>query len=119
MYVHLGGFMDILDLQPPTIEWRVYRNDTSTLSIAVVDKDENAIDLTDWTFTGQVREFPLSPTPITSLSIAKNTNILVCVLNTANLEKINHFDIQGTEAASGKISTIIKGTIFVEEDVTR
>jgi hypothetical protein len=55
MYIHLGGFMDILNLQPPTIEWRVYRNDAAPMTVLLADSDGNALDLTDWDFESKVR----------------------------------------------------------------
>lgn len=111
--------METLDLQPPVLEWRVYRNDTTTMSLVLVDSTDAALDLTDWTFTGKVREFPTSATVLATMSITKNENILVIALSTVDLEGINYFDIQGTNATTSAVSTIVRGQIFVEEDVTR
>jgi len=111
--------MDILDLQPPTIEWRVYRNDTSPMTVLLADADGNALDLDDWTFEGKVREYPADASEITTLAIVKNGNVLTVELDTENLTLISYFDIQGTNTVNAKVSTVLRGQIFVEEDITR
>lgn len=111
--------MEILDLQPPTIEWRVYRNDTSPMTLLLSDTDGNALDLTDWDFDGKVREYPLDAASITTLAIVKNENVLTIELDTENLPMISYFDIQGTNSVNSKVSTVLRGQIFVEEDITR
>lgn len=111
--------MDILDLQPPTVEWRVYRNDSAAMTVLLADTDGNALDLDDWTFEGDVREYPLDANPIETLSIVKNENVLTIAVDTTDLTSICFFDIQGTNAVNNKVSTVLRGQIFVEEDVTR
>lgn len=111
--------MDILDLQPPTVEWRVYRNDAAPMTILLADSDGNALDLTDWTFESLVREYPTDGAAITEISIVKNENILTLALDTTNLPLISYFDIQGLNTVNNKINTVLRGQIFVEEDVTR
>ncbi len=111
--------MDILNVQPPTIEWRGYRNDTTTLTVVLTDSNGAALDLTDWNFESKVREFPSSAEPITEMSIVKNANTLTLALDTADLTMISYFDIQGTNSVNDKISTVLRGQIFVEEDITR
>jgi len=111
--------MEILNLQPPTIEWRVYRNDTSPMTVLLSDSEGNALDLTDWDFDGKVREYPLDAAVITTLAIVKNENILTIELDTANLPMISFFDIQGTNSVNAKVSTVLRGQIFIEEDITR
>jgi hypothetical protein len=111
--------MEILDLQPPTIEWRVYRNDAAPMTLLLSDSDGQSLDLTDWEFEGKVREYPLDAAVITTLSIVKNGNVLTIELNTANLPMISYFDIEGVNQVNNKISTVLRGQIFVEEDITR
>jgi hypothetical protein len=111
--------MEILNLQPPTIEWRVYRNDTAPMTLLLSDTDGNALDLTDWDFEGKVREYPLDAAVVTTLNIVKNENILTIELDTADLPMISYFDIQGTNSVNSKVSTVLRGQIFVEEDITR
>jgi hypothetical protein len=111
--------MDILNVQPATIEWRVYRNDTTNLTVVLTDSEGAAVDLTDWDFASKVREFPESQSVITEMTITKNENVLTLLLDTENLTNISYFDIQGTNSVNNKISTVLRGQIFVEEDITR
>ena len=111
--------METLNLQPPTIEWRVYRNDNAIMTIVLVDSNSAPIDLTDWDFDGVVREFPADAAELSTLQIVKNENILTIALDTSDLTLVSYFDIQGTNSTTSTISTVIRGQIFVEEDVTR
>jgi len=111
--------MDILDLQPPTIEWRVYRQDSTVLTVLLQDSAGEAIDLTDWEFEAKVREFPTDGEVVTAMSVIKNENTLTLGLDTVNLPIVSYFDIQGTNTVNDKISTVLRGQIFVEEDITR
>lgn len=111
--------METLNLQPPTMEWRVYRNDNAVMTLVLVDSQEAALDLTGWDFTGLVREYPTDVTELSELSIVKNENVLTVGLDTSNLTNIAYFDIQGSYNEGDKISTVIRGQISVEEDVTR
>ncbi len=111
--------METLNLQPPTIEWRVYRNDNANMTLVLVDSNDAPIDLTDWTFEGKVREFPADATELSDLQIIKNENTLTIALDTSDLTLISYFDIQGTNSTTSTVSTVIRGQIFVEEDVTR
>lgn len=111
--------MDIVDLQPPTIEWRVYRNDSAPMTILLADSNGNALDLEDWDFDGKVREYPLDSAVVTTLAIVKNENVLTIELDTADLPMISYFDIQGTNTENNKVNTVLRGQIFIEEDVTR
>ena len=111
--------METLNLQPPTIEWRVYRNDNAVMTLALVDSNDAALDLTDWDFDGKVREFPADATELSTLTIVKNENILTIALDTADLTLVSYFDIEGINSITSTVSTVIRGQIFVEEDVTR
>jgi hypothetical protein len=111
--------MQTLNSQPDSMDWRVYRNDSTALTLVLVDTEDNPLDLTDWTFTGQVRQFPTNTTVLDSMEIVKNANILTIGLDTTNLDVMNFFDIQGVNGTTEKISTILTGTIYLEEDVTR
>jgi hypothetical protein len=111
--------METLNLQPPTVEWLTYRNDTTEMTILLVDENDVALDLTDWTFTGKVREYPSDTTVLETLTITKNENALTIVLDNSDLPLTSYFDIQGTNSSTNKVSTVLKGRIAVEEDVTR
>ncbi len=44
--------MEALNLQPPTIEWLVYRNDSAPMTVLLADSEGSELDLTDWDFAG-------------------------------------------------------------------
>jgi hypothetical protein len=111
--------METLNLQPPTIEWRVYRNDNAAMTLVLVDGNDAALDLTDWDFEGKVREFPADATELSTLAIVKNENVLTIALDTTDLTLVSYFDIEGINSTTSTVSTVIRGQIFVEEDVTR
>ena len=110
--------METLNLQPPSVEWMVYRNDTTEMTVLLVDENEEALDLTDWTFTGKVREYPSDATVLETLTVTKTDNALAIVLDNSDLPLISYFDIQGVNT-DNKVSTVLRGQIIVEEDVTR
>jgi hypothetical protein len=111
--------METLNVQPPSIEWMVYRNDTTELTMLLVDENDAALDLTDWDFTGVVREYPQDATEITTLTITKVDNSLTVVLDNSDLPLTSYFDIEGINSETDKVSTVLRGRISVEEDVTR
>jgi hypothetical protein len=111
--------METLNLVPPTVEWQTYRNDTTEMTVLLVDENDEAIDLTGWTFTGKVREYPTDSAVLETLTITKTDNALAIILDNSDLPLISYFDIQGTNSTTNKISTVLKGRIAVEEDVTR
>lgn len=101
------------------MDWQVYRNDNTALTLVLVDTNNVALDLTDWDFTGQVRQFPTNTVVLDAMDIVKNNNVLTVGLDTTNLDVMNYFDIQGVNSVTGTVSTILTGQIYVEEDVTR
>jgi hypothetical protein len=101
------------------MDWQVYRNDNTVMTLVLVDSNDVALDLTDWEFTGQVRQFPTNTTVLDSMDIVKNNNILTIGLDSTNLDVMNYFDIQGVNSVTETVSTILTGQIYVEEDVTR
>lgn len=111
--------MDILNLQPPSIDWWVYRNDAAPMTVLLADSDGGALDLTDWDFEAQVREYPTDESPITTMSIVKNGNVLTLALDTTELPTVSYFDIQGTNSVNNRVNTVLRGQIFIDEDVTR
>jgi len=111
--------METLNLQPPSVEWQTYRGDTTEMTIVLVDENDSAIDLTDWNFTGKVREYPADATVIETLTITKDANALTIVLDNSDLPLTSYFDIEGVNSENNKVSTVLRGRIAVEEDVTR
>jgi hypothetical protein len=110
--------MESLNLVPPSVEWLTYRNDTTEMTVLLVDENDEALDLTDWTFTGKVREYPSDATVLETLTVTKTDNALAIVLDNSDLPLISYFDIQGVNT-DNKVSTVLRGQIIVEEDVTR
>lgn len=120
MYIHLWRrFMPVLNSQPDSMEWHVYRNDSTVLTLVLVDTNNDPLDLTDWDFAGEVRQFPTNSVVLDAMDIVKNEHVLTIGLSTTNLDVMNYFDIEGINSVSGKVSTILTGTIYVQEDVTR
>ena len=111
--------METLNLIPPSVEWQTYRNDTTELTMILVDENDGALDLTDWTFTGKVREYPSDATVLETLTITKTDNALTIVLDNSDLPITSYFDIEGINSENDKVSTVVRGRIQVEEDVTR
>lgn len=111
--------METLNSQPPAMDWQVYRNDNTVMTLVLVDTDNNKLDLTDWEFDGQVRQFPTNNAVLDAMDIVKNENVLTIGLDTSGLDVMNFFDIQGTNTMTSTVSTILTGTIYVQEDVTR
>jgi len=111
--------MEVLNSQPDNLEWRVYRSDSTVLTLVLVDTNNEPLDLSGWEFSGQVRQFPTNETVLDSMNIVRNEHVLTIGLDTQNLDVMNFYDIQGINEDLGKVSTILRGTIYVEEDVTR
>ena len=111
--------METLNIQPPSVEWMVYRNDTTEMTVVLVDENDDAIDLTDWNFQGKVREYPSDATVLETLTITKDANALTIVLDNSDLPLTSYFDIEGVNSENNKVSTVLRGRIAVEEDVTR
>ena len=111
--------METLNLLPPSLEWMVYRNDTTTLTVVLVDENDAALDLTDWTFTGKVREYPSDAAVLETLTITKVDNVLTVELDNSTLPITSYFDIEGINSDNANVSTVVRGRIQVDEDVTR
>ena len=111
--------METLNSQPPAMDWQVYRNDNAVMTLVLVDLYDKKLDLTDWEFTGQVRQFPSNSEVLKAIDIVKNYNTLTLGLDTSGLDVMNFFDIQGVNSETGTVSTILTGQIYVQEDVTR
>lgn len=111
--------METLNLIPPSVEWQTYRGDTTEMTVILVDENDAALDLTDWTFTGKVREYPSDVTVLETLTITKDTNALTIVLDNSDLPLTSYFDIEGNNSVNNNVSTVLRGRIAVEEDVTR
>lgn len=115
-----GGTMQTLNVQPPSIDWLIYRNDTTTLTVVLTNEDGSPVDVSGWDFRAEVREYPTDVEPITEMDIFQNQNTLTLVLENADLPLISYFDIQGLNSEPPtRISTVLRGQIIVQEDVTK
>jgi hypothetical protein len=111
--------MDIISNVPATLEWRIYKGDTSTMTIVVQDDQGNDIDVTDYDFLGQIRQDPTDADELQDLAITADGNVIsVTVSNTATLPRMSYFDIQTTKPDT-TVSTILKGYIYTEDDISR
>lgn len=111
--------METLNLIPPSVEWQTYRGDTTEMTIILVDENDAALDLTDWDFTGKVREYPSDVAVLETLTVTKIDNALTIILDNSDLPLTSYFDIEGINSDNSKVSTVLRGRIAVEEDVTR
>lgn len=110
--------MNILNDLPAAIEWRIYKGDTGKLTMFVNDGDNNPIDLSEYTITGQIRERQDDPQPLATLAITVQDNILGFEIpDTSILPKTSYFDIQTVKDNITK--TILFGRISADLDVTR
>jgi len=109
----------VINNQPPKFEWRVYRNDTTALTMAALDADGNPYDLTDYTIEAQVRLDPTDATTVGNITVTAQDNVITLDLDTTGLDTINYFDVELVNLSTDKKTTILYGTIFLEEDITR
>lgn len=110
--------MNTVDSVPAFLEWNVYKGDTARLNIILRDESNDLMDLTDYTFAGQVRATPKDTEILQEITITKSESVITLLLeDTANLPRKSYFDIQSTK--DGNIQTILKGNINGEDDVTR
>lgn len=113
--------MSLIDQIPSTVEWRIYSGDTATITLIVSDKDDNAIDFTDYTVTSQIREHANQAAADFDMTVTSNSEgvISITIPDTSLLTEIQHFDVQTEHVTTGVVNTLIKGTIIKEQDVTR
>jgi hypothetical protein len=111
--------MNLIDQLPPSIEWRVYSGDTARLTVFVVDADDLPIDLSEYTFEGQVKVDPKQSSADFSLTITANDQGIVSLTipDTSDLSNQMYFDVQAT-SPEDVVNTILRGIIIKEQDVT-
>jgi len=110
--------MEILDLTPPQLEWRIYAGDKSTFNILVLDNAEEAVDLSSYNFEAVLKNKTGEEIVNLIVTVAGNSITLeVPVEETAALvNERSYFDLQGTN--NDGVTTFLKGILFVEGDVT-
>lgn len=113
--------MAIIDAIPGTLEWRVYKGDTATLTLLVRDADDVAIDLSGWSFMAQAKFYQEDTVPEFYLPVVGNSSgvISVQIDDTSVIPEMLYFDVQGTNDETGVVKTFVKGIIVGEQDVTR
>lgn len=109
----------VINNQPPKFEWRVYRNDTTSLTMAALDADGNPFDLSDYTVEAQARLEPKAANTVGTIIVSAVDNVITLDLDTTGLDTINYFDVELVNLSTDKKTTILYGTIFLEEDITR
>lgn len=111
--------MNLIDQLPPTIEWRVYSGDTARLTIFVVDSDDLPIDLSEYTFVGQIKTQPTATTGVINLGITATDQgvVSLSIPDTSELSNQTYFDVQAT-SPEDVVNTILRGVIIKEQDVT-
>lgn len=109
--------MEILDLTPPQLEWRIYRGDTSTFNIIVVDDSDKAIDISEYTFEAILKNNEMVELVNLEVSVIGNViTIAMAEQEGLTITGRHYFDLQGTK--NGNVTTFIRGTVFVEGDIT-
>lgn len=89
------------------------------MTILVQDDQGKDIDLTEYSFLGQIRQDPADAEALQDLSIEVDGNVIsVTVSETSSLPRMSYFDIQATKPDT-TISTILKGQIYTEDDISR
>lgn len=113
--------MAIINAIPGTLEWRVYKGDTATLTLLIRDANDDAIDLADWSFAAQARLYQEDVNAEFILPVVSNGNgvISVQIDDTSVLPDMLYFDVQGTNSVTDVVKTFVKGIIVSEQDVTR
>ena len=112
--------MNIIDQLPPSIEWRVYSGDTARLTLFVRDADDNPIDLSGYSFEGQIRKTPNQEVAEFYLNVTAGSEGVVSIFieDTTSLYSQMYFDVQAT-SPEDVVNTILRGVIVKEQDVTR
>lgn len=112
--------MNFVDQIPPFVEWRVYRGDTSNLSLFIYDTEDNPIDMSGYAVYAQIRETPDSVATVSTITATINTNLLVLTIpDTTVLPEHSYFDVQANSISTTDVKTLVKGIIIRELDVTR
>jgi len=111
--------MTTINNVPAFLDWNVYQGDTARISVILRDESNEKMDLSDYSFEGQVRAEPKSTEVLQEITITKSDSLITLVIpNTTNLPRKSYFDIQ-SEHTDGTITTILKGNVNKEDDVTR
>ena len=112
--------MDLLDLTPPQLEWKIYKGDTSKFTILVLDEEGEALDISNYTFLSKLKNSAAQL--IVNLVVTKLNNAITIEVPVATTLTIAnqrlYFDLQGTNNTTAEVTTFLNGTLFTEGDVT-
>ena len=111
--------MQTISSVPATIEWKVYKGDTSRPTIILEDDNGVAIDTEGFVYFGQIREEADAVDALQDLTITSVDNLItVDIDDSSSLPSLSYFDIQITKE-DDTVITILKGQIYAEDDVSR
>jgi hypothetical protein len=110
---------------PATLDLNITRGDTETIVVSLTEDDQTTpITITGRTYTAQLRTSPdiaiVSAAFVCTVTNGANGQV-TCVMSATESAELKpgyyYWDLQ--ENASGVISTVLRGTVTVDADVTR
>ena len=111
-----------LNLTPAVLNIDVYAGDTEEFQVYFVTSEDVAIDVSEYTWSAQIREYRTS-TDFNAIEVnADNANLGVLLVSvpasvTENLPQNSVWDLQGVY--SGNPTTFLQGKVTCTKDVTR
>lgn len=114
----------ILDLRPAILNLNLYAGDGEDFQVSFVDELKQAVDVSMYDWTSQIRELS-SSTEFYDLSIdasdAANGNIIIHISAevTSALPKTSKWDLQCTSEDRIEPVTLLRGDVLCEKDITR
>jgi hypothetical protein len=105
----------------------LYQGDDYRITVTLADADAAPIDPALWTWMAQIRETTADADaggpPVCQFTATITGMTLELVLDHADSELLTdrtyHWDLQGTEVATGWITTYLAGPVTVTQEVTR
>ena len=104
----------------------VYRGDTYSHVVTVVDDLAAAVDLSDRAWVAEVRAYADAADVLVSFTVDDSdaaTGVLVLSLTAAQtattLSRDGVWDLQGTFTADGAVETLLAGSVSLTKDKTR
>lgn len=109
--------MEILDLTPPQLEWRVYKGDLAQFQITMVDEDDKVIDISSYNFYGLVKNNAGEEIVVLNTYVQDNVLNIQIPYGFVFPNARNYFDVQGNNMNTPPF-TVLRGTIVQEGDIT-
>jgi hypothetical protein len=110
---------------PATLDLNITRGDTESIVVSLTQDDQTTpINITGRTYTAQLRTNPdiaiVSASFVCTVTNGSNGEV-TCVMSSSESAELRpgyyYWDLQ--ENASSVISTVLRGTVTVDADVTR